>query len=435
MRSNRFLLLQILLLDLIGFSLIFPLVPNLLEFYLSGAAERPLDSYLPAAVDWLARSFPAAKGGQTTVVVLFGGVLASIYSFLQFVSSAWWGRLSDRIGRRPVLVATSIGLALSYLLWAVSSSFSLFLLSRIFGGLMAGNMGVASAAMADMTPPEDRTKAMGMIGATFGVGFILGPVLGGLLSKWNPVLTFPGLPVIHPFTGCALAAALVSGLSALRNISSFQETLKPGLQASEKRWIENPFGLLRTELRYAGFAHVVLVTFFFTTLFAAFEFSITFFFKFDFGLSPMQLGLIFLYIGILIVIGQGLIVRRLSSKIHERTLALIGLASIPIPLYLFSTTAPALGLALLALLPIGLGSALVRPALGGLASLIVPADRQGLALGVVRSSESLSRAIGPLAGAYLYWVFGVEGAYLLLAFAIAGTFLFAMRLKKVERTL
>ncbi|MBI3394536.1 MAG: MFS transporter, partial [Spirochaetia bacterium] len=378
-RTNKLLLLQILLLDLMGFSLIFPLVPNLLDYYLKHAVENPMDAYLPRLAAMLAGLLPTtAEHAEANTIVLFGGVLASIYSFLQFLSSAWWGRLSDKMGRRPVLLLTSGGLVLSYVLWIFSSSFTVFLLSRVLGGLMAGNMGVASASMADMSSKDERTKAMGMLGAIFGVGFILGPAVGGIVSKWDPTTTFPGIPFIHPFSACAFAAALLSGFSALRNFMSFKETIperasqaapSTGEAIPEKRWVENPFGILRRELGFEGFFYLVLITFLFTTLFAGFEFSITFFYKLDFGLSPASIAFVFVYIGVLIAVGQGVLVRRMAPRFPEKVLALVGLAMIPIPLYLLARTAPSVGLSLLVLLPMTLGSSLIRPALSGLGSL------------------------------------------------------------------
>ncbi len=403
LRKNKLLLIQSLLLDLIGFSLIFPLVPHLLEYYLGRAGASSWDGWLLPASDFVKTLLPEHRRESAELIVLIGGILASIYSFLQFSVAPFWGRLSDRIGRRPVLVMTSTGLALSYLLWFFSSSFTLFLLSRVLGGCMAGNLGVVSASMADMTDAKDRTKAMGMLGATFGIGFILGPVIGGLSSLLDLTRVFPDSGWLNPFSTCALVSVLVSIGSATVNAGFFQETR---VHAPEEHAQKS--ALKGSDFR--GLPAVLMIGFLFTFLFAAFEFSLTFFYKFQFGLGPASTGFVFFYLGILIALGQGGLVRRLSGRVPERSMAFTGLVLLPLPLALLAHST-SIGISLLLLIPLAIGSSMIRPALSGLASLLAPGHRQGQALGVFRSAESLGRAIGPIAGAYLYWVYGVKISY------------------------
>ncbi len=411
-RANRFLLLQILFLDLVGFSLIFPLVPDLLEYYLR-TGRGGVDAWLPSAMAALQGILPEERRQET--IVLAGGLLSSLYAFLNFLVAPYWGRLSDRIGRRPVLLMTAIGLGLSYLFWFFSTSFTLFLLSRVIGGIMSGNLGVASAAMADMSTPEQRARDMGLLGAAFGMGFIIGPVVGGLGSQIDLTAYFPEGP-LNPFSFAALIACGLSLLSAFRNAVGFTETL-PVRGPGEHPWVTNPVAHL-VSMRGTGMNRVLIINFLYLLVFSGWEFTFTFFYKLDFGLGPAAIGFIFLYVGVIVALGQGVLVRRLSGRAGERTLALVGLWLMPLPLFAFGFTAPAVGLSLLVLAPIALASSLIAPALAAMVSLMNATDRQGLALGIFRSSGSLARAFGPILGGVLFRAVDVRLTYLVFALVI-----------------
>ena len=166
-----------LYIDLIGFSIVFPLGPDLLRFYLDTDGNHGVLGALLGQIN----SFAAALGNTSHLPeVLFGGIISSVFSVLQFVFAPFWGGLSDRVGRRPVLLYTVAGTALSYLIWALSGSFWLFLVARILGGLFGGNLSVATAAVADVTSRAERSKAMGLVGAAFGLGLVTGPLVGAL---------------------------------------------------------------------------------------------------------------------------------------------------------------------------------------------------------------------------------------------------------------
>jgi MFS family permease len=431
LRLNKFLLIQILLLDLIGFSLIFPLVPDLLEYYLTGAKSKPIDSWLIPLKETIVSLLPESRRSDTNTIVLLGGILSSIYSLLQFIFSPYWGRLSDRIGRRKVLILTSFGLSFSYLIWAFTSDFTTFLISRVIGGIMAGNLGVATAAMADMSDRENRTKSMGLIGAAFGAGFVVGPVIGGISSKLNIMEYFPEAGFLNPFSFCALLSFLLSFASAMRNMLSFRETLAVSHDIRHT-WIGNPVRAL-ISVHSRGFYYLVAINFLYLTVFSGFEFTLTFFYKLDFRLDPYRIGFVFLYLGVIIASGQGMLIRFMTPKYGEKKIILAGLLIIPGPLALLAYSAPNISLSLLYLLPVAAGAALIMPSLTGLASLLSPADRQGLALGVFRSSGALARAVGPLIGAYLYWIFGVRISYVILAAVFVLILILAMRLQEIRK--
>ena len=421
-RKNQFLLLLILFLDLVGFALIFPLVPELLDFYRRGVPGQPIDTWFLSINDALFQLLPLDRRSHENQIIIMGGVLASLYSVLQFMAAPYWGKLSDRIGRRPVLLVTSLGLALSYLIWSVSLSFTAFIGARILGGLMAGNMSVASAAMADMSPIEHRTRALGLVGAAFGMGFVVGPALGGISSLWDisHLATF-----FTPFSFTALVAFLLGILSAGLNLGFLKETLGQR-NGDGPLWIQNPIKVIRSRLDTHRLGRILALNFLYLITFSAFEFSFTFFYKLDFGLDPSGIGLIFLYLGVLLVLGQGGLVRALEGRMDGRKMAILGFALLPLPMYLMAYTAPSVGLSLVCLFPIAIGSSLIQPALAGLTSLNAAEDRQGLALGVLRSTGSLGRAIGPLGGAYLYWFLGIHDTYLVIAILLLLVVLLAL---------
>lgn len=425
---NKILLLIILLLDLIGFSLIFPIIPNLLEFYLHQVKPGHIDYWLIQFRDSLAIFLPDNRVNNHDDIVLMGGLIASVYSFLQFIFTPLWGKLSDYYGRRKILLITSMGLAVSYLFWMVSSTFTMFLISRILGGIMAGNLGVASAAMADMTDEKNRTRAMGMLGAAMGVGFMVGPAVGGLSSRLDLTQLFPGISFLHPYSVCAVISFSLSLFSALLNLSYFHETVqfKPDRTPT---FHTNPLTAIRSELNIPGFQLLLLVNFLFLFLFSGLEFSLGFLLKQDYHLEPIGIGLFFLYTGVIIVIGQGFLVRKLAPLLQEKRLTLLGILLMPLPTILIAKFKGDMYQALFYMIPISLGVSFVQPALTGLASLITPRDRQGMALGAFRSAGSLARASGPIAGAYLYWIYGVDVAYLFIGGSIFLLFFLGLSLR------
>ena len=185
------LVLLIVFLDIVGFSILFPLYPDLLDHYVSQEGSESLAGRLAAKMAEL------AEGDPVRVTALFGGLLGSFYSVLQFLFAPFWGGLSDRIGRRPTLLVTLAGTVVGYLLWMFAGSFWVLVLSRLLCGIMAGNISTATAVVADVTSPKDRAKGMAMVGATIGLGFVFGPAIGGITIDalgWRYMFLIP-LPV------------------------------------------------------------------------------------------------------------------------------------------------------------------------------------------------------------------------------------------------
>ena len=406
-----------LYIDLIGFSIIFPLGPDLLEYYLKLEGRVGALGWLVAQTDALAQAF----GIGNYAPVLFGGVLSSVFSILQFIFAPFWGAVSDRRGRRGVLLLTVTGTAIGYLIWVCSGSFWLFLVSRIVSGGFSGNLSVATAAVADVTSREERSKAMGLVGAAFGLGLVTGPTLGALTVHINLADRFPGLARlgINPFSVPALLAFVLCVINLLWISARFKETLSTSSRAgaTEPR-LRNPIAAI-LGLENAAVRRTNLVAFVFSVAFVAMESALTFLASTRFGYTARENGILLGFLGFCAIVTQGYIVRKLLKVADEiRVLAsglgctvvgfvVIGYAGQPWMLYV--------GLALLAL-----GSGLVNPSTTGLISLYAGADEQGKVLGIFRSLSALARAFTPVLAGVVFWRFGsasvfVSGAVLSLA--------------------
>lgn len=381
----------------------------MLEYYLG---QDPEGGWLHELIAKL-EDFSGYTGAKAKLAatVLFGGLLGSLYSLLQFLASPVWGSLSDRFGRRRILTITTLGTSVGYAIWLFAGSFELLVLSRLVGGIMAGNLSVATAAVADVTDSSSRSKGMGMIGAAFGVGFIVGPVLGAVLSRWDLSATLPGIPGLNPFSGPALVALVLAIANFVWVIRSFTETLEPGRKNSThaKRPL-NPLQLFQP-VAIPGVNLTNLLYFVFIVSFAGMEFTLTFLAKDRFGYSAAQNGFLFLFIGILIAIVQGGMIRRLAPKYGEKNLVIVGLVLI-LPGLLLVAICNSQWVLYTGLFFLAVGSSCVTPSLTALVSLYTPDDRQGEVLGVFRSVGSLARAFAPIVAALVYWRFGSQWPYL-----------------------
>jgi len=411
-----------LYIDLIGFSIIFPLGPDLLEYYLKIEGRTGALGWLVAQTDALAQAFGIANYAP----VLFGGVLASVFSILQFVFAPFWGAVSDRRGRRGVLLLTVAGTAFGYLIWVCSGSFWLFLLSRIVSGGFSGNLSVATAAVADVTTREERSKAMGLVGAAFGLGLVTGPTLGALTVHFDLVARFPGLARFgfNPFSVPALLALGLCVINFFWIAARFKETLTPAMRAGaiEPR-LRNPISAI-LGLDNPAVRQTNLVAFVFSIAFVAMEAALTFLAAERFGYTARQNGILLAFLGFCAVVTQGFIVRRLLRVADETHVLMAGLAFTVVGMGVIGYAAQPwmlyAGLALLAV-----GSGFVNPSTTGLISLYAGAEEQGRILGIFRSLSALARAFTPVIAGIVFWRYGgtsvfVAGAVLaLLALALS----------------
>jgi len=405
-----------LLVDLIGFSIIFPLFPSILEYYLQ--IQTPpswIEQILHPLKEW---SHEAGDQGNFLVTVFFGGCMAALYSILQFIFMPIWGNWSDRIGRKKTILISIAGTSIGYLIWLFAGSFLMLLLSRVIISCMSANIAVASAAIADITQPQNRAKSMAIVGIAFGLGFILGPAIGGIASSYNPLLTYPQLSSlgINPFFLPTLIAFILSIINWVCVFIYFQETLPVSsrtctpLQTPLNR-IKNIFGVQNHQVR-----HTCWVNFLFILIFSGMEFSLTFLAKERFSFTAQDNGFLFVYIGFMMIIAQGLIIRRFVGIIGEKRLSIIGITLGCIGLFLLAQ-AYSMGWFLIASGILALSSGLMN-ALMSLTSLYAHPHQQGRDIGAFRSAGALGRSLGPLAAAILYFKMGAHITYLIGALAL-----------------
>ena len=420
-----------LYIDLIGFSIIFPLGPDLITHYLDIDGQSGLLGWLLDQSNAVAHAFGR---DNAFAAVLFGGVLSSFFSILQFIFAPLWGSLSDKRGRRGVLLMTVAGTALGYLVWVLSGSFWLFLLSRIVTGAFSGNLSVATAAVADVTTRAERAKAMGIVGAAFGLGLVTGPTIGALTAHINLLTAHPSLARFG-FNAFSVPALIALGMCLVNLVwihRRFSETLSDAARAEARDpRIRNPlsaiFGLTNVAVRRAN-----LVAFVYSLAFVAMETSITFLAAERFNYTARQNGYLLAFLGVCAIITQGYIVRKLLAKIDEVRvlnsglifsavgLLIIGFATQPWMLYV--------GLACLAT-----GSGLVNPATSGLISLYSDTREQGRVLGIFRSLGSLSRAITPILAGGAFWLFGSRSVFIAGALLSVGAFGLSTTLPKPQK--
>lgn len=423
-----------LFLDLVGFSIIFPLFPEILRHYLEVDGQSGL---LLAFIGWTDALSAALGQGENFKVVLFGGILSSIYAFLQFVCAPLWGSLSDRIGRRPVLLWTVAGTALSYVLWAVSGSFWLFIAARFLGGVFGGNLSVATAAVADVTTRAERSRAMGLVGAAFGLGLVTGPAIGAATASYNLLEHHPQLAAwgINPFSLPALLSLALGAVNLLWVWRRFRETLPPASRAAANavtERIRNPLAAIFT-LGSPAIRRVNVVAFLQALAFCAMEFSLVFLAFERFGYGPFQNGMLIGFLGIFSILTQGMLVRRLLKTMPEVRVLGLGLAATAVSMILIGLAAtPAMlygGVALVAI-----GGGLVNPSTSGLISLYAPEAEQGRALGVFRSLGSLARAVTPLIAGIVFWTLGSLTVFGLAAALSFGAWWLALKLPAPQKS-
>ncbi|GCD77473.1 tetracycline resistance MFS efflux pump [Thermaurantimonas aggregans] len=318
------------------------------------------------------------------------GIVASSYSFMQFMFSGFWGSLSDRIGRRPVILISILIMVVAYLVFANAGSIWVLLISRLLSGLGAANLSAAQAFISDVSTPDKRAKNFGLIGAAFGLGFIVGPPLGGWLKD-----TF-GIEWV------GYTAAMFSAFNFLLAYFILPESLKSKNKVSSL-W-QNPFGNMVKVLRQSEVNQFFIINIIFITAFSMMQITAAILWHEKFQLSDAEVGYTFAFVGALAVLIQGSLLGKFTARFGEKSLLAtgnlllaIGLLAMPyVPVHLF------VPLELLALALIGFGNAFINPMLSSLLSAEVSALQQGFYLGILQSSGSLARLIGPIIGGSLY---------------------------------
>lgn len=311
------------------------------------------------------------------------GLLAVVFSIAQFFASPLLGAVSDRHGRRPVLVISLVGAAVGYALFGVGGALWVFFVSRVVAGFTAGNLTAAQAYIADVSGPEDRAKNFGLVGAAFGIGFILGPSIGGVLAKIS--LTAPA----WASAGVALATAIFGWIV-------LPESLAPARRRPHPVHLGdfNPFSLLLRALRTPRLRALFSGIFFSRFAMMALQTNFAVYTLDRFKYTPAQNAVVFTVLGATATITQGFIIRRLSGRFSERSLLLVGLAIMTV------------GMASVAAVPVGwllspaiavlaIGSGLVQPTIQSLVSSAGTADEQGMLFGANGAITSLTAILGP----------------------------------------
>jgi MFS transporter, DHA1 family, tetracycline resistance protein len=355
-RSRAIVIFTTVFIDLIGFGIVIPVLP----FY----AQGTIFNATPRTV----------------------GILFTSYSVMQLIFSPILGRLSDKHGRRPVLFLSIIGTGIGFLILGFATTIWMLFAGRILDGITGGNISTAQAYIADITTAENRAKGMGLIGAAFGLGFVFGPAIGGILSRWG----------IHvPF----LFAACLCFINAALLYFRLPETLTKEQQQKNQTVGERRSKQVIRSLKQPRLAFVLVIYFLFIVAFSIMTATFAFYTMFRFGYDAQHTGYLFAYVGVIAVIIQGGLIGRLVKRFGEMRLVIFGAFCFAISLFAIPFVGPAAG-GLAALLVGGgvfsLGNSLATPALNSLASKSVGPDDQGIVLGVMQSVASLSRAVGPL---------------------------------------
>jgi MFS transporter, DHA1 family, tetracycline resistance protein len=377
-RASLAVLFVIVLIDLLGFGMVIPVMP----LY----AQK-----LGASPAWT-------------------GLLFTGYSAMQFVFAPVWGRLSDRIGRRPVLLCSIAMTSVAFAAYGLAQSFAVLLASRLFAGAATANIAIAQAYVADVTPPEGRARGMGLIGAAFGLGFVLGPAIGGILSH-------------HSLAAPGLAAA---GLAAANGMAAFLVLAEPERHTSSAS-SRGRVAALVEEMSRPGIRPLLVCYFLAVTAFSAMESTYAFLAKDRYGVSEEHVSYVFAYIGVLVTLVQGALVGPLSRRLGEKRLLITGVALQALALALLPFATGLTGL-LVATAPLAVGSGFTQPALTALISRQSRAEEQGGSLGIGQSTAAMARIVGPVSATR---VFELSPAYPYLGgaalMAIAGLVGFTIR--------
>ncbi len=359
-RSPLLVIFITVFIDLVGFGIVIPVLP----FYAEGT-----------------------KFGATPSQV---GLLFASYSVMQLIFSPVLGRLSDKYGRRPILLISLLGTSAGFLILGFATTLTMLFIGRIIDGISGGNISTAQAYIADVTTKENRAKGMGLIGAAFGLGFVFGPAIGGVLSRW-------GINVPFMFAGGLAFANAILLYFALPETVTKDHPARVSA-ASGRGWHQLVAALKNPRLGY-----VMTIYFLGIVAFSIMTATFSLFLMFRLGYDAFHNGWVFAFVGIISAAIQGGMIGKLVKKFGEPLLVIVGAILFTASLFVIPFVKPTTGL--LAILTIGavtaIGQALSAPSLSSLASKSVGAGEQGGVLGAMQSVASLARAVGPLLAAVL----------------------------------
>src|SRR4051812_20340017 len=367
--------------NLIGFGIIIPLLP-----------------------------FYAETFGASPLVI---GLLFAVFSLCQLLAAPALGDLSDRYGRRPILIFSLAGTVASFVMLAVAHSVVMLFAARIVDGLSGGNISTARAYVADVTEPKDRARAYGLIGAAFGLGFILGPALSGILSSIS--YTAP----IWAAAGLTLIATAMAWLW-------LPETVHRARAGSG-----NPFAYLPALLQRAPIRRILAIDFIYWFAFATFQTTFSLFVARRFGFGVSKTGYFFAAFGVLGAVIQGGFIRPIVKRLGDKRTFLMGLALGAFGL-VAAATAHSVALFAAALVPLAFGIGFGHPTMSSLVSLVARGDEQGRVQGAASAVESLGRTVGPIWGNASLQEYGEATPYISAAVLLLLTSLLSVGFRVTE---
>jgi DHA1 family tetracycline resistance protein-like MFS transporter len=364
--------------DMLGFGIVMPILPRYVETL--GAASWQM------------------------------GLLVGIFSLAQLVMLPLWGHYSDRIGRKPVLIISIFGTVIGYLIMGLTRSVTIMMVARMIDGAAGGNISVVQASLSDISTPEERSSIMGkVIGAAYGIGFILGPALGGWLSYHY---------------GFASPMLITAGLAAV-NLLLILFFLPETLRKKEKETTSTSLLMLLKHVEKKTYIPALMAFFFFVLGFSMVTTLLVLFFYHRYGMSEQQTGSIYAMFGIIAIVLEGGFFGLLSKYVGDRLLAILGAFFLMTSFFFISLTW-SVSLAVIACVIMALGDSLITPALPSIVSRTTHEQWQGAAFGCYQSAGCLARFFGPLLGGILLQVklYGMSATYYAqTAFWVASGFL------------
>lgn len=371
------LILMTVVIDLIGFGIVLPILPLWAKHFGAGAAVI--------------------------------GILTATYSLAQVIFAPLWGRLSDTIGRRPVILVTLAGSCVSAFMIGIAHTILLLFVARIVNGISGASYATAQAYVADITDAEGRARGMGLIGAAFGIGFIIGPALGALLS----------------LAGSSVPFFFASGLAAVNLVLAWR--LLPESRRPES--VTAPMGrraMMRHALSSPRLAPLVWMSFLATFAFVGMETTFALLGADRFGYGQATMGALFAYVGVAAAMGQGFLVGRVVARYGEVRVMVWGLAGTAVGLALLAAAFD-VAVLLVALAILGVFSGLAFATISALISHAAPVDMQGGVLGIAASASGLARVVGPLVAGGLFQYLNPSAPLAIGALITAGCVLLATR--------
>ncbi|GFY64116.1 major facilitator superfamily domain-containing protein 10 [Trichonephila inaurata madagascariensis] len=403
--SSMYVIFLVLIIDLLGFTVILPLMPSIFEYYDANEKDH-LYHWMESKVQYFQTLFGSPVSFNK---VLFSGFIGSVFSALQFLVAPIFGSLSDVYGRKTVMILSMVGIGVSHAIWCMADYFYLFVIARIIGGLSRANISLSTAIVTDLCSERKRSKGMALIGIAFGIGFIVGPIIGAVFASRGVKFSqnFYVLPAIFALSMTVIDIILLA-LFFEESLPEDKRAASVGQGLSEAYQFINPLSLfsfnpvinIKPEEKRA-LKKIGLIYFLFLFIYSGLEYSLSFLTHMRFNFTSMQQGKMYLFSGLIMIFIQGGYVRRIPPG-KETKSAAIG-ALLIIPAFILIGISNSIGVLYVGLALYAYASATVVPCLTTIASKFGSTSQKGTVLGIFRSLGSLARAFGPLVFAVAYW--------------------------------